>query len=349
MGWGYYPRYVSVGEKKEKAAKKLAQLRKKNPNIMPVIIKGRTIAATWWGRAWNQNLERYADYSNRIGRGRSYVCNGMVLDLQIHSGEVNALVMGTSPTPYSVRVKIKSISPEAWDAIKETCQGKLDSLPELLKGKFPKALEEIFTAKGKGLFPSPDEIEFSCSCPDWAYMCKHVAAALYAIGARLDEDPMLFFKLRNADANDLITRAVEEETRILLKKTHKKSARVIDDADLSGMFGIDMEDAPNSPKTKESAPSKTVPEKSGKKPLIRKARAEKTAKAGTSPKIVPETAPLSDVEIVAKVIPKTRKGMDIAAIVKKTGFEERKIYNIIYRLKKQGRVVNVERGIYRKI
>ncbi|MBE9571481.1 MAG: hypothetical protein IMF11_12700, partial [Proteobacteria bacterium] len=213
MGYWGYPRYVSVAEKKAKAAKKIKQLRKKTPDIRPVIIEGRAIATTWWGKSWNVNLERYADYENRIGRGRSYVCHGTVLDLRIEPGNVTSLVQGTASQPYAVNVNIKEIPANIWEEIKVACEGKLDSLQELLIGKFPKALSEIFTAQGKGLFPSPKEISFSCSCPDWAYMCKHVAATLYGIGARLDEEPDLFFKLRKVEMNDLISQAIEDTTQ----------------------------------------------------------------------------------------------------------------------------------------
>ena len=238
--WGF-PRYVSVGEKKQKARKKLEQLRKKNKNIEPVIIEGRTLAHTWWGKAWNKNLEEYADYSNRIGRGRSYVRCGSVLDLQISGGEVKSLVQGSESKPYSVVIKIKALEKSIWKKIKDVCEGKLDSLQELLVGKFPKALDEIFTAHGKGLFPAPKEIDFDCSCPDWADMCKHVAATLYGIGARLDKDPNLFFALRKIEINDLITETVKGKTKELLAKAKKKSGRIIEDQDLSSVFGIELD------------------------------------------------------------------------------------------------------------
>jgi uncharacterized Zn finger protein len=188
--------YVTVAEKRAKAAQSLKKLKKKKEDTRPVVIEGRAIATTWWGKAWNENLERYADYSNRIGRGRSYVRNGAVLDLKIRPGEVEALVQGSRSKPYEVIVKIEAISKEAWSRIKTASAGQLDSLQELMSGKFPKSLGALFIEGGKGLFPGPKEIKFSCSCPDWATMCKHVAAVLYGIGARLDEEPALFFTLR---------------------------------------------------------------------------------------------------------------------------------------------------------
>lgn len=239
-----YPRYVSVGEKRAKARRKLEQLKKKRPGIRPVVVEGNSLARTWWGKAWNGNLSKYADYSNRVGRGRSYVWHGAVLDLQISPGQVNALVQGSQQSPYTVTMQIKPIGKAIWAEIRAACEGQFASLQELLEGRFPKGLAELFTAKGSGLFPSPKEIEFRCSCPDWAYMCKHVAAVLYGIGTRLDEDPSLFFVLRKVKMDDLITQAVRDKSERLLKQAKKKTARVIDDADLGEVFGIEMEAAP---------------------------------------------------------------------------------------------------------
>ncbi|MCR4342445.1 MAG: hypothetical protein NUV40_00905, partial [Patescibacteria group bacterium] len=262
--WGF-PRYVSVWEKKQKSKKKLEQLRKQNKNIEPVIIEGRTLAHTWWGKAWNKNLEEYADYSNRIGRGRSYVRCGSVLDLQISGGEVKSLVQGSESKPYSVVIKIKALEKSIWKKIKDVCEGKLDSLQELLVGKFPKALDEIFTAHGKGLFPAPKEIDFDCSCPDWADMCKHVAATLYGIGVRLDKDPNLFFALRKIEISDLITETVKDKTEELLAKAKKKSGRIIEDQDLSSVFGIELD-------------SVSLPAKKGKAKTVQKEKTPKTKK-----------------------------------------------------------------------
>lgn len=327
--WGYYPRYVSVAEKRAKAEKKIKQLRKKNPGIRPVIIEGRAIATTWWGKSWNVNLERYADYENRIGRGRSYVRHGTVLDLRIEQGQVTSLVQGTASNPYKVTVKIKELSPKVWKGITVACEGKLDSLQELLAGKFPKALHEIFTAQGRGLFPSPKEISFSCSCPDWAYMCKHVAATLYGIGARLDEEPGLFFKLRKVEMNDLISRAVEDKTRKLLKVARRKSSRVMDDSSLSDVFGIDLED---------TVPVKVKTLKAKSKIQARKTPAEKPAKV--------IRADMPPIEVIAEIIQKSKKGVGIATLRRKSGFDEKKIYSLVQRLKKQGRIKTVSWGVY---
>lgn len=236
--YNQFPEYVPVAEKKAKAKKKLEKLKKKNPNIAPIVIEGNLIARTWWGKAWNKNLEIYADYSNRISRGRSYVRNGAVLDLQIKQGVVKALVQGSDRKPYEIKITIEPLSNKNMDSILELCNHKIDNLTELVDGKFPKELEGIFTLKGEGLFPIKKEITFSCSCFDWADMCKHVTAALFGIGARLDEDPMLFFKLRNIDFELLLKKTVEQKMQSLLENADKKSDRVLDDKDVSDLFGV---------------------------------------------------------------------------------------------------------------
>jgi uncharacterized Zn finger protein len=239
MGWGYFE-YVPVAKKRESAAKSLAKLKKTNPNISPVVIEGKKIANTWWSNAWNKNLESYADYSNRIGRGRSYVRNGAVLDLQISTGIVNALVQGSGKRPYKIEIKIAALSDGAWSSITAQCGNKIGSMAELAEGRFPKEFEELFLRQGEGLFPMSEEIELSCSCPDWAHMCKHVAAALYGIGARFDSDPLLFFELRGIKFEELLKKSVEEKIGNMLKNADKKSSRVIEDKDIdiSALFGL---------------------------------------------------------------------------------------------------------------
>jgi len=340
--WDYYPPYVSVASKKAKAASKLKQLKKKNPDIKPILLEGTAIAKTWWGKSWNLNLERYADYSNRIGRGRSYVRHGAVLDLQIDAGKVESLVQGTTSKPYSVSVKIKSVSKKIWQDIKSACEGKLDSLQELLAGKFPKALGVIFMAQGEGLFPTPKEIEFSCSCPDWAYMCKHVAATLYGIGARFDEDPELFFKLRKVKMKDLVTQAVEDKTRKLLKKAKKKTARVIEESDLAGLFGIDIEEPVVSNKKRPKAPKS----KSRRKKAKARPAAEKSRTKTASKEALPKLKSKFPFDTVVGIIRRSRKGITVAMIRGKTGFEDKQIRNFVHKAKRQGKIKSKTRGVY---
>jgi len=179
--------YVPVAARRRQAAREAAKLAKKGQRTSPVVIDGRKIAKTFWGKAWCDNLERYSDFANRLPRGRTYVRNGSVVDLQIAPGAVTAMVSGSDL--YRIEVKVAAVPKGRWAAVCRDCAGAIDSLVELLQGRFSQGVMTRICQEKTGLFPSPAEIEFTCSCPDWASMCKHVAAVLYGIGARLDEKP----------------------------------------------------------------------------------------------------------------------------------------------------------------
>jgi len=238
MGNYGFPEYESVAEKKGKASRSLDKLRKKNPDIEPVIIEGRALAKNWWGKAWNLNLESYADFANRIERGKSYVRSNAVLDLKISKGRVLAKVQGSRSKPYEVEIKIDTLDNKKWEQVTALCNNRIDSLEQLIEGKFPKELEVLFKDRKYGMFPSPKEIHFDCSCPDWASMCKHVAAVLYGVGARLDVNQMLFFELRGLDGQELVRKSMEKKLESMMKNAGKKSNREIADEDISEIFGL---------------------------------------------------------------------------------------------------------------
>lgn len=227
MSYYGYSKQPTVAEKKEKARKSLQKLKKKNPDVEPVVIEGTKLAKSWWGKSWNENLESYADYENRITRGKNYVRNNAVLDLKISKGTIKAVVQGSRAKPYDVQIQIDPLSSEKWDQVTALCNHRIDSLEQLIEGKFPKELEVLFIDRKYGMFPSPKEIDFACSCPDWASMCKHVAAALYGIGSRLDVNPMLFFELRDLNGQELIKKSMDQKIESMMKNAGKKSKREI--------------------------------------------------------------------------------------------------------------------------
>ena len=153
----------------------------------------------------------------------------------------SALVQGSSSKPYRIEITIAPLSMKVWQTIVKECSGKINSLQELAAGKFPRGLSELFTTKGKGLFPAPKEIQFFCSCPDSARMCKHVAAVLYGIGARFDDQSALLFELRNVKMDELITASLAEQTKAMLNTGGRRSRRVMETDDLAGTFGIDLD------------------------------------------------------------------------------------------------------------
>jgi uncharacterized Zn finger protein len=226
--------YVPVAERRRKAAGEMAKLAKKGQRISPVVIRGRAIAATAWGKAWCDNMESYSDYANRLPRGRTYVRNGSVVDLQITPGTVAAKVSGSSM--YRTTVTVKPVAKVKWQQLCADCAGGIDSLVELLQGRFSKGVMDRLCRQGDGLFPVPKDIHFDCSCPDSAYMCKHVAAVLYGIGARLDSQPELLFTLRQVDAAELLSKA---GGGVVIAPV--VGERTLADDDVSALFGLEMD------------------------------------------------------------------------------------------------------------
>jgi uncharacterized Zn finger protein len=239
MSWSYGWRpYVPVAERRAKAARETAKLAKKTGRAAsPVVLDGRKIASTFWGKAWCDNLEAYSDYENRLPRGRTYVRNGSVVDLQISKGNVSALVSGSEL--YRIEIKIKPLTPGLWKSIQTECAGKIDSLIEMLQGKLSSAVMQIVTRPEKGLFPTPKEIDLDCSCPDWADLCKHVAASLYGVGAKLDQNPGLLFLLRGVDPADLISKASAAEA-VRQTGAAADGAPAMSETEVADVFGIEL-------------------------------------------------------------------------------------------------------------
>jgi uncharacterized Zn finger protein len=259
MGYFEWPPYVPVAERRRQAERKLAKLKKKGEVVAPVKIEGRIIAKSFWGQSWCKNLERYSDFENRLPRGRTYVRNGSVLDLRIAKGEVVAMVAGSDL--YKVKATIAPVKAARWKAICRDCAGTIDSLVELLQGRLAKGVMDRVCREGDGLFPAPGEIKLSCSCPDWAGMCKHVAAVLYGIGARLDQTPQLLFVLRGVDENQLLASAGPS---LSLEKSGHSKATVLDGTDIAALFGLEMADDANSDISIPAASKPTQPSTAAK-------------------------------------------------------------------------------------
>ena len=241
MNYHEWRPYVPVAERRRKTEKKLAKLKQKSPSVSPLTIVGRTIAKSFWGKSWCTNLDRYSDFENRLPRGRTYVRNGSVIDLQIAKSKVSAIVSGSDL--YTVTITVAPVTATRWKAICRDCAGTIDSLVELLQGRLSKGVMDRVCREGDGLFPAPTEIKLSCSCPDWADMCKHVAAVLYGVGARLDEKPALLFELRGVDENQLLANAGQN---LSLKNAVPATTKVLDDGDVAALFGLEMGEAVSS-------------------------------------------------------------------------------------------------------
>jgi len=327
MSWYRWKLYVPVAQRRARALKKMAKLRKKGLDIQPVEIEGRKIAQTFWGKAWCEHLESFSDYENRLPRGRTYVRNGSVCHLEIGKGEIKAMVSGSEL--YQVKIVIKTLARKKWAAVKKRCAGKIGSLLELLQGRLSSNVMSIVTDRNKGLFPLPGEISLKCSCPDWAVMCKHVAAVLYGVGARLDEKPELLFLLRGVDHEELISADVSVATAT--GKT--KGKRIADDA-LAEVFGIEM--------SEEVKPAKAKPKRRAKKSVPKAKKATKSAVKLTAKhkkKVIKRTTQAGKTsasrKVVAKIAPRVARstkpvtGKAVAALRRKFGMSQQQFASLL--------------------
>lgn len=245
--WGYRP-YVPVAQRRANALRAVKRFVLKGQQISPVQIDGRVIASTFWGKAWCDNLESYSDFENRLPRGRTYARNGSVIDLQIEPGKITSLVSGSSL--YRITIEIRPLDGAHWKKLKGQCGAGIASVVELLQGRLSTSVMSVVTCRENGLFPAPAEIEMSCSCPDWAGMCKHIAATLYGVGNRLDRQPELLFKLRQVDHLELIARAGNEAPK--LKSGGKKT---IAKDRLADIFGIELEAESETADARQESPT----------------------------------------------------------------------------------------------
>jgi uncharacterized Zn finger protein len=286
--YGFKP-YVPVAQRRAQAAREVAKRIKKGQKICPVCIEGRSITSTFWGRAWCTNLESYSDFENRLPRGRTYVRNGSVVHLKIDKGRIEALVSGSEM--YEIQIDIAALPKQDWRALKEQSAGKIGTLVELLQGKLSKAVMELVTDRKQGLFPKPKEIKMRCSCPDFAGMCKHLAAVMYGVGNRLDSSPELLFVLRGVDHMELIEQAIPTAP---IGAT--SDAPTIATDELGAIFDIEIGDAPVTKadadadtKTRAKPASKKVAKKAPatKEKVAKKASATKQNEAPSAPRKKP--------------------------------------------------------------
>jgi uncharacterized Zn finger protein len=304
MSWRYdYKPYVPVAKRRANAAREVAKRVKKGHPVSPVVIEGRVIVSTFWGKAWCTNLESYSDFENRLPRGRTYVRNGSVVHLKIEKGRITAFVSGSEL--YTVQIDIAALPQKAWQAVKALCAGKIGSLVELLQGKLSNAVMEAVTDRAEGLFPKPKEISMRCSCPDYAGMCKHLAAVMYGIGNRLDSSPELLFHLRGVDHQELIEQAIPAAPA-----RAKRGTPTIESEALGAIFDIEIDDAPPEDPSESKATETKVP-KSRKAPKV------KTAPAATKPARVKKAAEKKTTKVKKATQKKTATVKKAAAVRRK--------------------------------
>jgi uncharacterized Zn finger protein len=268
--------YVPVAQRRAKANREASKLSKKGQSLRPIQIKSRAIATSFWGSAWCKNLEIYADWTNRMPRGRTYARNGSIVDLQIETGSITALVSGSSL--YKIKISIEPIDKKRWRAIRGDCARQVSSLLDLMRGRLPDVVLARLTEPKQGMFPSPKELKLQCSCPDYATMCKHIAATLYGVGHLLDSEPGLFFKMRGVDQSELVSDALTTQTADDAMGLNQQSD--LAGEDLGAIFGIDFATTSDA----QSAVSSLLPSKPARKRAGDAKSKVKTKRKTASPK-----------------------------------------------------------------
>lgn len=298
--YGRWAPYVSVAQRRANAAREANKLAKKGQELRPIRITSRAIATSFWGRAWCDNLENYADWANRMPRGRTYARNGSILDLQIEPGKISALVSGSSL--YKINISIDPLDKNKWKAIRTDCARQVSSLLDLMRGKLPDVVLTRLTDPRQGMFPSPKELKLKCSCPDYASMCKHLAATLYGVGHLLDTNPALFFKMREVDQAELVSDAIATQANDDAIGLNLQSD--LDGEDLSAIFGIEL----------ASTQDALVPVKSGEPTVgTRKRTAAATVNAKSKPNKISSTIPSK-----ASTVKRAKRATKLPAPVSKT-------------------------------
>ncbi|HEU4411316.1 MAG TPA: hypothetical protein VFS43_39055 [Polyangiaceae bacterium] len=325
--WGYpWPDYVPVAKRRQNAARAVTSLTKKGYVPSPVVLEGRAIATSFWGKAWCEHLERFSDFDNRLPRGRSYLRSGSVVDLRVSPGRVDARVRGTSL--YEVEIEVERLGAGPWREIVRACAGKVDSLVELLQGRFDRAVMQVVGRAEGGLFPPASQISMSCSCPDWATMCKHVAAVLYGVGARLDRRPELLFTLREVDPTELVAGAPEA-----LASARGGASPRLDAGALEAVFGIELDAGAPAGPAKAAAPAKaSVPAKAAvpasppaKVPTKASAKAKAPRTTTTSTKARRTATTSAKARRTATTSPKARRTATTSANAPRTATASAKV------------------------
>lgn len=324
MAWRRFSRWapnVPVAQRRRAAENEAKKLAKRGQTLAPINIPGRQIATTFWGKSWCANLERYSDYSNRLPRGRTYARNGSVVDLQITAGEISALVSGSSL--YRISIKIDPMESKRWKAICKDCSSSIHSVIDLMRGKLSDEVIAKLTDAKNGLFPEPKQIKLGCSCPDGAWLCKHLAAVLYGVGHRLDTQPELLFLLRKVDQADLVAESLSSSNANDSMGLNQESEFA--SADLENLFGIELATvtptpaSPGSPKKRKA----TKPKVAQKKSTAKKSTTTKAAKkTKTAKKAVPKKKAASKTSKVKKATTKKQpeappKKLSVAAEISK--------------------------------
>lgn len=203
-----------------------ARLTEEGSQLSPVRASGRNLVSNCWAKAWMRHLGQSEVYGMRLAPGRTYLRYGCVIDCCISPGLIHALVSGEHV--YEVDIRIAPPTEEQLGLIRTGCEGRVASWIDILQGRLSEDVLTLLCEPETGILPELGNISCSCTCPDWADICKHAAAALYATGVKLDHSPDLLFTLRQITLEQLLPAA-------------SGPAAPLDNGSLSSLFDINLD------------------------------------------------------------------------------------------------------------
>ena len=222
--------HLSAAARKALAEQERKRVLAENPDFIPLrVTHTQKLARSFWGQAWNRNLDTYQDYDTRFDRGRRHLRAGAVVNLQLIGPQVEAHVW--DHRLYPVSATFAPLDTEKWAAFRKDSAGEFDSLVALLQGKVSDTLLARIIDPQKGLFPERQALTYRCTCLDDAPLCEHIAAVLYGIGVCFDENAELFFSLRAISIHDWMQTLGD----CLLQEVGPPSAQ-----ELGDLFDIDL-------------------------------------------------------------------------------------------------------------
>lgn len=208
------------------ARQRLQELQAEGVTTSPVVGKGKKLAAHFWGSAWMKHLALCESGGLNLAPGRTLLRHGCVLQLRLGEGTIDALV--SAERLHEVHLKLNPLGEDRLEVLRQRCHGHIDSAVSLLEGKVDAAVLTRLCEPDTGLLPEPADWQMNCDCPDWAEPCPHAAAAIYAAGVLIDNDPALLFTLRGVNVQELM-------------QADNIPAASFDAAALSSVFGIDLD------------------------------------------------------------------------------------------------------------
>lgn len=169
---------------------------------------------TWWGKKWISALEEIDTDTNRLPRGRTYARNEQVKEIKWNGKEILAKVKGSRNSPYQIRISPKLFSLEEKKRIEELFSENPSILGEFSVGKITPEIEKFFEKNKIQIFPNSwEELNSSCSCPDWADPCKHRAAVYYLLANEIDKNPFLLFEWRGVNLQKITGKEKKEKLK----------------------------------------------------------------------------------------------------------------------------------------